>query len=541
MLTILRIQNIVLIESVEIHFGAGFHVLSGETGAGKSALLQALGLVIGAKADLSLLRQGTKQGSVEAVFSPRSDDAWRSLLEEAELSFDPDEPIVLRRELSASGKTRAFFNEQLITQTLLKQIGAKCIEIVGQQASYNMRSLSMQRDLLDLYGNLAPLLQDFQSAFHLENSYDTEWQQLRDKEPERVRQREIIERERDQLYQANLQEDEEQNLIAQHDHMQHAREFLEGLETLSHRMGGSQSALITLAQREKQALERLVALDPSATEAVLAMQRVQAELQEVNLWIARSLAKIEFDGAHFQHVEERLQEIHLLKKRYGPTLSAVIAYKETLDARLQKLSEADTRQMDLEDLLKSAQQETAKTASKLTAARKKQLKPFAEAMQKHLEPLNMPKVQVEIKCHPCSRSQNGDEEIEIFFLPNFGEKMLSIAESSGGELSRIHLAIHMVLSGKSTLSSLVFDEIDAHIGGGAATVVGKMLAHVSESTQVLCITHFPQVARYATHHLQIAKLEEAGRTVTKVKSLLQDERHHELARMMGGMQVGEPL
>lgn len=537
MLTILRIQNIVLIESVEIHFGAGFHVLSGETGAGKSALLQALGLVIGAKADLSLLRQGTKQGFVEAVFSPRSDTQWKHLLEEAQLTWDPDEPIVLRRELSLSGKTRAFYNDQLITQALLKQIGAECIEIVGQQASHNMRSLSMQRELLDLYGDIAPLLKEFQTAFHIEKKYDAEWQELRNKEPERVRQREMMEREQSQLHEANLQEEEEQNLIAQHDRMQHAREFLEGLETLSHRMGGSQNALIALAQREKHALERLVHLEPSATEVVSAMERVQIELQEINLWIARSMAKVEFDAAHFQRIEERLQEIHLLKKRYGPTLSSVIAYKETLEARLQKLTEADLRQIDLETLLEKAQKATGEAARALTAARMNHLKPFAEALQVHLEPLNMPKVQVDVKCHLRPRSQSGDEEVEIFFLPNFGEKILSISESSGGELSRIHLAIHMVLSGKSTLSSLVFDEIDAHIGGGAATIVGQMLADVSRNTQVICITHFPQVARYATHHLQIAKVEESGRTVTKVAALSQEERRHELARMMGGMHV----
>lgn len=534
MLEILRVQNIVLIDAVEIHFGAGFHVLSGETGAGKSALLQALSLVTGSKADLSLLRQGCKQGFVEAVFSPRSDHEWQQLLGEAGLTWYPDEPIVLRRELSASGKTRAFYNDQLITQTLLKQIGAHCLEIVGQQATHNVRTLSVQREFVDTYGTLLPLLARFQQAFHKEKTCEAEWQALRQAESQRVREREGIEREREELQRANLQEDEEPLLIAEHDQMQHAQELLEGLETLSHRMGDRQHSLIVLAQREKQALERLMPMDPSLAEVVSAMERVQIELHEVDRWIERAIAKIERHPQRFQRLQERLQEIHQLKKRYGPTVASIKVYQQTLETRFQQLEAADLRQIELERLLETARQETEEAARALTTARMAHLHPFAEALQRHLEPLNMPKVQVNIRRHARARCLYGDEEIEIFFLPNCGEKELPISESSGGELSRIHLAVHMVLKGKSTVSSLVFDEIDANIGGATARVVGEMLAHVSRHTQVLCITHFPQVARFATHHLQIVKMEESGRTLTKVASLSPEERHVELARMMGG-------
>lgn len=533
MLEVLRIQNIVLIDNVEVHFGSGFHVLSGETGAGKSALLQALALVTGVKADLSLLRQGSKQGFVEAVFSPRSDETWKHLLQDAGLTWHPDEPIVLRRELALPGKTRAFYNDQLITQTLLKQIGTHCLEIVGQQATHNVRALNVQREFVDTYGTNLPLLMRFQQAFQKEKASTAEWQLLFDTEPERLRQREIIERERGELKRANLQEEEEEQLIAEHDRMQHARELFMGLEAFSHRMGDRERSLISLAQREKHALERLMHFDPALADVVSAMERVQIEVQEIDRSIERAMAKIEFQPQRLEQLEQRLQEIHQLKKRYGPTFALIIAHQEKLEKQFQQLEEADRRQIELKELLNVMRNETEEAATKLTHARNAQLKPFAKELQGHLELLNMPKVQVDVRRHPRARCQHGDEDLEIFFLPNFGEKELPISESSGGELSRIHLSLQMVLSGKSTVSSLVFDEIDANIGGATAKVVGEMLANVGQHTQVLCITHFPQVARYATHHLQIMKVEDGGRTLTKVTSLSQEERRHELARMMG--------
>lgn len=533
MLEILRVQNIILIETVEIHFGVGFHVLSGETGAGKSALLQALALVTGAKADLSVLRQGAKQGVVEAVFAPRCDDAWRQLLDEAELVWHADEPIVLRRELSVSGKTRAFYNDQLITQARLQQMGSLCLEIVGQQASYNIRMLSTQRGLVDTYGETLPLLTRFQEALHREKMLAKERQELSEKAPERVRQREIIEKEREELSSHNLQEEEEAGLIAEHDRLQHAQVLLEGLEGISHRIGGKQDSLLALAKQEKQALERLMPIEPSLAELAGQMQRVQIELQEMYRWMGDAMGKLEFHPERFEQLEQRLTAIHVLKKRYGPTFSAILAHKEALEARWQQLEAADLRQVMLEDLLDAAKQETEHAARALTAARLGAMQPFARALQAYLEPLNMPNVQVDVRHNARARGLHGDEDIEIFFLPNLGEKELPIAESSGGELSRIHLALHMALRGKMAASSLVFDEIDANIGGSTARVVGEMLVRVSEHTQVLCITHFPQVARFAAHHLQIAKVEEGGRTVTKVTSLSPEERHQELTRMMG--------
>lgn len=533
MLEILRVQNIILIEAVEIHFGAGFHVLSGETGAGKSALLQALALVTGVKADLSILRQGAKQGIVEAVFSARCDEAWRQLLEAAELSWHPDEKIVLRRELSISGKTRAFYNDQLITQALLKQMGCLCLEIVGQQASYNIRTVSTQRELVDTYGEILPLLTRFQQAFYLEKTLAKEQQELLSHEPERVRLREIIEKEREELKDANLQEDEEAQLIAEHDRLQSNEVLLEGLEGISQRIGGRPDALLARAQHEKQALERLSSIDPSFQEPYSSMQRIQIELQEIYRWMGDAIGKLEFHPERLEQLEQRLTAIHALKKRYGSTFEAIMAHKEALETRWKQLEEAQERQVLLEDLLSAAKQETEQAARALTLKRLEVLKPFASALQAYLEPLNMPKVQVDARCTPRERCLHGDEEIEIFFLPNLGEKELPIAESSGGELSRIHLALHMALRGKVMAPSIIFDEIDANIGGSTARIVGEMLAHVSEHAQVLCITHFPQVARFATHHLQIAKVEEAGRTVTKVTSLSLEERQHELMRMMG--------
>lgn len=533
MLEILRIQNIILIETAQVHFGAGFHVISGETGAGKSALLQALALVTGCKAELSFLRQGAKQGMVEAVFAPRCDEAWKQLLHEAELPWYENEPIVLRRELSTLGKTRSFYNDQLITQTLLKQMGALCLEIVGQQASYNVRFCSTQREFIDIYGGNLPLLTAFQRAFQHEKDLEKQLQQLTQHEHERVRQRQTLEQERAELTAANLQHDEEALLLQEHDGLQNAKVLLEGLETLSQRLGGRPDSLLYLAQREKQALERLSALEPSLSEAIESMQRVQMEVQDVYSRVGSTIAKLDFHPERCEEIEQRLNLLHQLKKRYGASTTAILSYAQEIDKRLQELDRLDMRQMELESLITAAQKETEGAAQKLTKARMAHLEGFAKQLQAHLEPLNMPKVQVTVKAAPKARCHYGDEEIEIFFLPNVGEKELSIADSSGGELSRIHLAIHMALCGKSHTQSIFFDEIDANIGGVAAGVVGDMLAGLSRQAQVICITHFPQVARHATHHLQIAKVEEEGRTLTKVTALSQEAREHELARMMG--------
>lgn len=530
MLQTLHIQNLILIESAEIVFSAGFNVLSGETGAGKSAVLAALALVAGGRSDSSLVRAGAERAIVEAVFHPADQQKIVDLFEGTDIELEKGS-LCLRRELTASGRSRAFINDQLISLALLKSIGERLVELIGQHASQHLRDLESHRTLVDLFGDLEPLVSRYARAWKEENRLHGEKELLVRQETERIRDTEILALQLEELEVADLKEGEEEELFQEYTKLHHVQDLLLGAERLSQVIG--EEALPALMQ-EKQLFQQLSKLDVSLKENEEAYQRLLVELQEIRYGLDHYVGRLEQNPQRLSWLNERLALISRLKKKYGPTFDELVEYRTQVKEKVCRLQGAEARLEQLESELKKAELETRQLALELTAKRVDIAKKLEKALTIQLRALNMPKVFVEFRLTTQKRTQSGEDAVEIFFMPNVGERLLPLKEcGSGGELSRFMLALRAVLASKAGVGTLIFDEIDANIGGETASVVARKLAELGGSLQLLCITHFPQVARFAATHLQIVKEEREGRTRTLVHVLEGERRERELQRMAG--------
>jgi DNA repair protein RecN (Recombination protein N) len=534
MLKYLRISQLVLIESLEIAFEPQLNVLSGETGSGKSALIEALALVLGGRADTALIRRGQEKGAVEAIFSIEAVPDVQVILQEAGIDFDLNEDLIIRRELSVSGKNRSFINHQAAHVTLLKQVGEHLVRFVGQHANQQLLALESHRAMVDRFGDIEPIAQQFKEAWEEEGRLRERLLQLTSSESQRLRQIEIYQMELEEIGKAEIKEGEEEELFAEYSKLTYAEEIIEHLHALGNTLKGEKYSVIGSLNRQKANLEALAKLDPSLEDTLKAYQDASIVLQEVSYTLDRYSSRVEHSPQKTAELNERLTLINRLKKKYGPELSDIQTYRNKAEQELQQLENADHEIEALQTKLNQASAESNTLATQLTQGRQVAAKAFAERLVQELRSLNMPKVEFKIEVTPQKRSSTGDDRIEFFMAPNLGEHYLPVKDyASGGEMSRLMLAIQKLLSGKDQIATLIFDEIDANIGGATAAVIGDKLAQISLHHQILCITHFPQVAQHAKHHLQIAKQEQEGRTLTTVKSLKSSERKKELARMVG--------
>lgn len=535
MLKQLHIRNIILIESSEIPFEAGFNVLSGETGSGKSAIMNALNLISGERADATMVRKGADKGSVEAIFDIAHIPHLIQLLDESGIEHELDAELVIRREISAAGKSRAFINNQAAQLATLRTITHFLFDIVGQHANQRLLNVQTHREILDLFGNLQSEAATFAKSWSEENALRAELEALIRSEAQRLREIDLCQMELEELTSANLKEQEDEELFAEYTRLVNAEELLQKVHEITQALSGEKLSVLGLLSRNKHPFEQLVRLDSSLTSTLEAHNNAILELQEVAHTLRNYNSRIEHNPQRTAEVNERLSQIDRLKRRYGSTLAEIQAYQQEAQQKLNRLQNADEQIEELRTKLTKLESLNNKLAQQLTAQRRKTAKLLEEAVMTQLRALNMPKVQFRCALATQPRSQHGDDQIEFFMSPNVGEHQIPVREcASGGELSRLMLALQTLLAGRSLISTLVFDEIDANIGGETAAIVGEKLKSIGQQHQVLGITHFPQVAKHADHHLQISKTEQDGRTITLVKILNKKERQAELARMLGG-------
>jgi DNA repair protein RecN (Recombination protein N) len=534
MLRQLSIQNIILIESATIDFEPGFNVLSGETGSGKSAIMHALGLVLGGRADTSIIRKGCEKGSVEALIEVGSINALRPLLTEMGIDCEGCDDLILRREIHSSGKSRAFLNQQMVQIAALRKVGSLLVDFVSQHANQNLLELEYHREAVDLFGGLQPLQKTYSESWLKEKTLKEELEQLIQNESKRIREIEICQMELEELQSANLKENEEEEFFAEYSLLANAENLTQKVEQLLQSLNGEKNGVLGTLARQRTTFESLSAIDPSLKESALSFNNALIELQEISYTMQAYQGRIEINPDRMAEVNERLQQINRLKKKYGSSIAEIQRYQRETEEKLNRLNHAESQIEELEKLIQSAEQETAALASQLSQQRKKTISLLDRLMTSELRSLNMPKVDFFSKMHPQTRNSHGDEKIEFYLLPNIGENPVPVKEcASGGELSRVMLALKTLLAGKEEKATLIFDEIDANIGGETATNIGIKLQSIGTNTQVLCITHFSQVAVQANHHLRISKKEAEGRTFTLIETLNPKEREKELNRMVG--------
>ncbi len=531
MLKQLNLKNIVLIESANIPFEFGFNVISGETGAGKSALMAALKQVQGAKADTQLIRHGYEKGVVEAIFEIDKIPLIQRFLDKLGIDHNPEEELLIRRELCITGKSRAFINHQQVQITVLKRVGNLLFQIVSQHANQQLFQLSHHLEIIDQYGGLNDQKHQYSNLYEKELMAKNKLKELKENEQKRIREIEICQRELNEIEEASLTANEEEELFSEYSKLTNT----ESLAKISEQIASTldDQVLPTLHSLKKSS-DELISLDRSIKSSLSILESTVIEIQELARVFRNYHNRIEHNPYRVEELNQRLSVINQLKKKYGSTIEDVLKYFNEQKQKLDRLQNAEVEIEKLTSQIFQIEKDCQLLADNLTQSREQAAKKFADAMTRELQTLNMPYARFYVEHRTHERNLLGQDTLEFYFLPNKGEKKIPVKDcASGGETSRILLSLQTLLAGKCEIATLVFDEIDANIGGQTATIVGEKLKQIGSSHQLLCITHFPQVAHCAAHHLQICKKEHNGRTLTTIEVLDDHKKESELLRMTG--------
>ncbi|MGH2352938.1 MAG: DNA repair protein RecN [Chloroflexota bacterium] len=562
MLQELTIRNFALLEEVRVAFGDGLNVLTGETGAGKSILIDALGAVLGGRVTTEAIRTGTDRAMVEAIFQlpPAGGSApvpVRLLLDELGLDSaldgdtEDDGALILARELSRSGRSVARVNGRAVPVSMLAQLSASLVDIHGQHEHLSLLRADAQRDLLDRFGGLMAQREAVAAMVKDLRAVRAELRAMQQDEREVARRIDLLSFQVEEIQGAKLQPGEEEALARERTRLANAARLAELAAAVYERLSGSATDAVSAIDQLGQAARDLVQvtrIDAEMAEQEQLLAEAVAQVEEVGRALRAYSEGIEFAPERLEAVNERLDLIHTLQRKYGATIEEVLAFGERAAAELDQIVNREARTAALEQRVAALEQEIAAAATALSSARAAAGDRLAAAVAEELRALSLrgafevvllrqpdpDGVPVDSGRTRCD--ETGIDEVEFRFAPNVGEPSKPVARTaSGGELSRILLALKAVLSAVDRTPTLIFDEVDAGVGGRNGQVLGEKLAGLAAEHQVLCVTHLPQIAAYGDAHFYIAKQERAGRTVTTVTPLDSDGQARELAQMLGGV------
>jgi DNA repair protein RecN (Recombination protein N) len=561
MIEVLRIDNLALVESVELEFSSGLNVLTGETGAGKSIVLSALALLAGGRASAESLRSGAEEGAVEALFRMDGhEDVARELIERGLSSSDAsgDEQssseLIVRRTLHANGRSRARVGGQLVPVSTLVDLFGGQLEISSQHGSQALRSASVHGRALDAFAGKTSLREIVAREVTRVSGLDEEIAGLRSAEEERARRLDFLQYQQSELENEELDVEGIASLEAEHRRLTHAERLAEEMARASAALGGieaspeNESAESAVATA-RRALASAMRMDPSLENLEVRLEALESELLDLAATASDYLGELEIDPRRLAEVEEKIGGLEKLRRKYGQTIEEMLAHRDDVAREIQSLTGADDRIRLLEAERTRAVDAANEASARLSTARARAAKKLAKAVQSELSDLAMQgarfvvsleKIAVDGRSSGLETGISGRERPEFHFSANEGEAPRPIQKvASGGELSRLFLAIKNSLRRASRNMVIVFDEVDAGIGGAVAERVGRVLAELATEHQVLCITHLPQIAAFADRHFVVRKTTRAGRTRTQVDRVDGDLRVDELARMAGGEEVTE--
>ncbi len=544
MLASLAIRDVVLIERLDLQFGPGLSVLTGETGAGKSILLDSLGLALGMRADSGLVRAGQKQASVTAAFQPADGHPVFALL--AEQGLEVEEDLVLRRVVQADGKSRAFVNDQPVGVALLRRIAGQLVEVQGQNEQVGLADPASHAALLDAFGGLAGLRGSATSSFRAWRGAERALEAAREAVAAAMRDEEFLRHAVEELTKISPEEGEEDALARERQHLQQGERRAEAvasalseLQPRDRRSHGPASAL----RAASRALERVPALGELAQPILVALGQAQDSLAEAEQMLERIVAEVAPDPRRLEVLEDRLFGLRAAARKHGVAVAELPAHLAALRGRLAALDADTGRVAALERECATARTGYLAAGRALTEARREAATRLEAALARELPPLKLDRARAVIEVTPRDEAgwnAEGMDRVALLVSTNPGQAPGALDRvASGGELSRLMLALKVVLAAGSPVPTLVFDEVDAGIGGATAAAVGERLARVAEGLQVLVVTHSPQVAARGAHHWRVAKGFSQGRAETRVEPLLAGERQEEIARMLAGETVTE--
>ncbi len=542
MLKSIRIRNFAIIDEIELELGAGMTALTGETGAGKSILIDALGLILGDRGSADVVRQGAKRAEISAEFDIRGLAPVEAWLEEQSLDLDGE--CLLRRVIGADGRSRAYINGNAVPVQNLRLLGDHLVDIHGQHEHQSLARRDVQRELVDHHGNHLALREELGDAWRHWQHLDSELTRLRNRGEERDSRLEFLRFQVAELEALAPDGDELTELEAERRRLANVSRLAEGsaaaLGALYENDEISAQALVAEALR---ALEALAELDPALESAARLATEAEAAIGEAADEIRRYATSLEADPARHEEVESRLAAIRDVARKHRVDAAELPAQLERLQAEFTELEEADVRLETLERETLAARERYDALAVELTAARRRAGEDFAEQVTAAMQTLSMSGGRFVVAIDTPADAEpreHGVDRIEFRVSANPGQEPMSLARiASGGELSRMSLAIQVVAAGASTIPSMVFDEVDSGIGGGVAEIVGRRLRQLGDQRQVLCVTHLPQVASQAHQHLRVAKVTDGKSTRTGITVLGEKERIEEIARMLGGVEITE--
>jgi DNA repair protein RecN (Recombination protein N) len=545
MLRELTIRNVAVIEELTVTLVPGLNVLTGETGAGKSILIDALQLVLGARGSESLLRSGAEEAAVEAAFDAGPGSRAMELLEAEGIAVEPGEPIVLRRQLFRDGRTKAYAGGRLTSVATLRALGECLVDIHGQHPGQLLLDPRRHRELLDGYAGAAEEARAYRERYGAWQALRREREALLSAERERAQRQDLLEFQRREIEAARLTIGEEEALVAEDAILSNHERLFAAVEQAYVMLEESDEALLARLSAAAARVREASGIDQRLREVLEALETGAVHLREAARGLRDYRARIEFDPERLEAIQTRLHEIGKLKRKYGATVGEVLEHLTCVRADLAALERSETRLGELEQMLTTAQQDLAGRAERLSAARRRAAPKLQEAILAEIHELGMAKATFEVAVRSAAAGEealgpHGVDEVEFLISPNPGEPLKPLHKiASGGELSRTMLAIRVILAAADQTPSLIFDEVDAGIGGNTAEIVGRKLTAVSRQRQVLCVTHLPQIACFADHHVVLSKRSLRDRTQTTAQILPTAERARELARMLGGLSRSE--
>ncbi|HHT48995.1 MAG TPA: DNA repair protein RecN [Firmicutes bacterium] len=556
MLRELVIENFALIERLNLEFGPGFNIMTGETGAGKSIIIDTVSLLLGGRSSTEQVRVGADAAQIEGVFELESRPELLDLLTDWGIPIGDDQLLVVNREINKSGRSRCRMNGQIVTVLTLNKVGQFLMDIHGQHEHQSLFSAVSQRELLDRFGG-EPLKKQADQVGELYRRWQgvkRELAALEMDEAEEKRRLELIDFQLQEIEAAQLQPGEEEELSRERELLAGAERLYASISEAYQLFYGAEESSSVLDQLDAgaEALARAVEIDPGLQQWVEATTQVACQLEEVTREIRSYRERILFDPERLNQVEERLDEIAKLKRKYGHSIPEIIAYAAKLKAELNSLTDRSERQQALAQELRRVEEELAGAVLALSTLRRETAERLDRAVTEQLHEVNMGKTVFKIALHrvvdeekglliedePLAVGKDGIDQVEFLVAPNPGEGLRPLAKiASGGELSRLMLVLKVILAEEDQIPTMVFDEIDTGIGGRTAQAVAEKLFLLGRTHQVICVTHLPQIASMAHRHFYIEKKTFNERTMIQVRALGKNERVEELARMLGGAEV----
>lgn len=546
MLTELRISHFALIESLELEFSPGFQVFTGETGAGKSLLVDALILLLGGRASAEHIRTGAKEATLEAVFSVSGCPPIFEKLQEWDLLPEDTQDLLLRRTLSREGRSRMYVNGRLVPLHQMVELGGWLVDIHGQHEQQSLLSSKVQLNVLDAFGGLLALRDEYVTRYRRWQDLVRAGDDAMQRSKERQEREEFLRFQCEELGKAQLVRGEDDALMREHRRLQNSNRLLEIVNQAYDLLYDNQTSVLSQLTELRKLVHELGTIDDNVRHWNESVEGGIAQVEEL-VWATRHYKDgFDHDPSRLAQIDERLALLQRLKKKYRESLEELLARQTRIQSELEELANIEERTQDLQRQVSQARQDTWALGQKLSEARQAVTKKLEERITAELGHLMMDKSRFHVGLTAASEMEqagpHGLDQIEFTFCANPGESLHPLTRvASGGELSRLMLAMKTVLASVDQVPVLIFDEVDAGIGGNVASTMGQRLKALGQTHQVMCITHLPQIAAQAHHHYLVQKESADKRTMASVTRLSAEEREEEIARMLGGTTVTQTV